>query len=948
AEVGIGKSSTFYSDQPLIQLNDSTKTQTNVSLGSLDYEFINAADILEAERNIRLQTQKLCGFLNKFEKGLVNKSFKTRWFAFSYNSCKLVCYNSPNDLVPIGDIDISNAVFNLNPQMNLDKPGLFDISTPEKVFTLEARDEETALYWIQELQTQRRLYAENKTLTPPPISTLERENNGLASQPKSITPSEELHGFIPPIEAPIGVVGIGATMTQPKHNNWSLSNLGNELKNTVVSLRNTKQGISDIQGQNVERPSSFQKLKSKLTPRGKSVDNIDVSEPQLGLPEISCQKCNQLQSYVTSLKSDLQEQSDEILAHREMVQVLQKQIDVLVRDKDTQKTILSSPMQSFSDILSQKERLNVELEHLLTATRQENEQNIQKMRCALGEIQALNEQIVMLKEIMQAKDAIVMQLTDKVSTLEQKQRVSTLSSVSTEDGEDALIHLSETLESISKSQVPSVIQPAVPEEPIKIQLDRYKDMCHGYEMQNKLLNKELLELNQLRSYDAARETQLTMKMTETEANFYKIQSKHLTLLKDMETPQRGGSGGDSDDLVSRLLQDAIKSDGRERPQRPSNPSVAEYDDYGFRVLPFDAEDALEVKANSLQRKSEQLANKMKNSEYEQSNQVRWENYMMGQGERQIVRNPELKSLVRGGIYTDYRPKIWKFCTMYHVSRLKQKKGDNYYEKLRRERRGSNRFNPAAKQIELDLLRTLPNNKHYEKLDSAGVPKLRRVLLAYSYHNPLIGYCQGLNRLAAIALLFLSEEDAFWCLVCIVEVLMPVDYFSRTLIAAQVDQRVLKELIADKLPKLASHLEHKEVDLSLFTFNWFLTVFVDNIPVEMFLRIWDAFLYEGSKVLFRFALAFFKYKEDEILQLHDSMAIHRYMRIIGEHMVDSNRIAQIAFNELNPFPMKAIATKRSCYLSQVKMELEELDALREDFKSTQLPLDRQEFYSDEDI
>ena len=47
--------------------------------------------------------------------------------------------------------------------------------------------------------------------------------------------------------------------------------------------------------------------------------------------------------------------------------------------------------------------------------------------------------------------------------------------------------------------------------------------------------------------------------------------------------------------------------------------------------------------------------------------------------------------------------------------------------------------------------------------------------------------QGLNRLAAIALLFLNEEDAFWCLVAIVDEVLPPDYFSKTLKAAQVDQ-----------------------------------------------------------------------------------------------------------------------------------------------------------------
>lgn len=54
-------------------------------------------------------------------------------------------------------------------------------------------------------------------------------------------------------------------------------------------------------------------------------------------------------------------------------------------------------------------------------------------------------------------------------------------------------------------------------------------------------------------------------------------------------------------------------------------------------------------------------------------------------------------------------------------------------------------------------------------------------------------------------------------------------------------------MADKLPRLHSHLEQHGVDLTLFTFNWFFTVFVDNIPVDTYLRIWDVFLYEGSKV-----------------------------------------------------------------------------------------------------
>ena len=109
----------------------------------------------------------------------------------------------------------------------------------------------------------------------------------------------------------------------------------------------------------------------------------------------------------------------------------------------------------------------------------------------------------------------------------------------------------------------------------------------------------------------------------------------------------------------------------------------------------------------------------------------------------------------------------------------------------------------------------------------GISKLRRVLLAYSLHNPDIEYCQvkkrlsynskswcllnlfskfqGFNRIAAIGLLFLNEEDAFWLLVYIVDVVMPLNYYTKQLIGAQVDQAVFKELVMEKLPNLAEHL-----------------------------------------------------------------------------------------------------------------------------------------------
>lgn len=165
--------------------------------------------------------------------------------------------------------------------------------------------------------------------------------------------------------------------------------------------------------------------------------------------------------------------------------------------------------------------------------------------------------------------------------------------------------------------------------------------------------------------------------------------------------------------------------------------------------------------------------------------------------------------------------------------------------------------------------------------SDSVIKLRNVLVAFSWHCEQIGYCQviklivsynlnfahhltippqyynfidiiifslkGLNRIAAVALLVLPEEDAFWCLVAIVEHILPKDYYTNVLLGAQTDQKVLRDFIMKLAPMVYDKLEEKKVDLSLFSLSWFLAVFVENIPVETYFRIWDSFLLEGDKV-----------------------------------------------------------------------------------------------------
>lgn len=67
----------------------------------------------------------------------------------------------------------------------------------------------------------------------------------------------------------------------------------------------------------------------------------------------------------------------------------------------------------------------------------------------------------------------------------------------------------------------------------------------------------------------------------------------------------------------------------------------------------------------------------------------------------------------------------------------------------------------------DLPRTFTHIKAFNIDPKTGDNKLYNVLKAFSSYDIEIGYCQGINYLAAMLLTHIDDEqEAFWCLVYI--------------------------------------------------------------------------------------------------------------------------------------------------------------------------------------
>jgi sulfur transfer complex TusBCD TusB component (DsrH family) len=162
------------------------------------------------------------------------------------------------------------------------------------------------------------------------------------------------------------------------------------------------------------------------------------------------------------------------------------------------------------------------------------------------------------------------------------------------------------------------------------------------------------------------------------------------------------------------------------------------------------------------------------------------------------------------------------------------------------------FKDAKAQVEKDLPRTFPA---HSLLDGVGRDALRRVLLAYAKHNPSVGYCQGLNFLAGLLLLLMPEESAFYVLGTIVEEILPGYFVTKQMLAPSVDQKVLRILCEKKFPTLMETLDKFNMPLSAITLNWFLCIFVNRLPWETALRVWDVLLFRRDRtVLFQATLA----------------------------------------------------------------------------------------------
>jgi hypothetical protein len=232
---------------------------------------------------------------------------------------------------------------------------------------------------------------------------------------------------------------------------------------------------------------------------------------------------------------------------------------------------------------------------------------------------------------------------------------------------------------------------------------------------------------------------------------------------------------------------------------------------------------------------------------------------------EMVSTQFLRDLVRGGVPDELRGSVWLSLSggVRHLLR-----NPGLYDRLLADH--EDEVSQATKDIEKDIGRSLPDHPYYRALE--GRDALRRVLVAYSWYNPGVGYTQSMNVLAALMLLYMNEEAAFWMLVLLCDHIL-IDYYVPTMIGILADSGAFQDILSLDLPDVSVLLDEFSLPATLFCLPWFMCLFVSFVPMGTALRIVDCFMLTRSRAfLMSVGLAIVQWSKRMLLAAEDHMEV----------------------------------------------------------------------------
>ncbi|KAK9871479.1 hypothetical protein WA026_012853 [Henosepilachna vigintioctopunctata] len=325
-----------------------------------------------------------------------------------------------------------------------------------------------------------------------------------------------------------------------------------------------------------------------------------------------------------------------------------------------------------------------------------------------------------------------------------------------------------------------------------------------------------------------------------------------------------------EELLQRAVEEREKLFKRYEQGRDGGAEIDPWEDPGFEVYHttdrygFIHDQRLPTKIDIHEAKKLQI---------EVERQKKWIKMLKNWGSPGV--SPEkLHSRVYKGIPDSLRSIVW--CKLLNVEESKNSNAGIYTNMYQLARQ----YSTDARQIDSDVNRQFREHLHYRERYSIKQQQLFNVLTSYAMYNSEVGYCQGMSGLAGVLLMYMNEEDAFWAL----HILLTDPKYAMHGYYKEGFPKLTRflahhdKILTKFLPKLKKHFDKNGLDAMLYSLKWFFICFVERVPFNLCLRVWDIYLLDGERIITAMAYTILKLHKRNLLRLNDMDAIVNFIQV----------------------------------------------------------------------
>lgn len=167
-------------------------------------------------------------------------------------------------------------------------------------------------------------------------------------------------------------------------------------------------------------------------------------------------------------------------------------------------------------------------------------------------------------------------------------------------------------------------------------------------------------------------------------------------------------------------------------------------------------------------------------------------------------------------------------------------------------------------IKMDVLRSFTMNKDYPRDTLLDVLKSGALVM-----DPAIGYCQGMNYIAGLFLIYFDREEAFQLFVRFIE-LKARAVFAQNFEMLQCYFYVVDFLVEVLIPDLNQVFKEQKIQAVFYSSSWIITVFTCALHHSeksvLVRKIIDLFMVQGYKAIFKTIVALLLHFKEKLLPL----------------------------------------------------------------------------------